>query len=507
MKKPLALIILDGWGHSTKSVGNAIALANTPNYDQICSNYPMTLLSASGESIGLPRGSVGNSEIGHLTIGTGRPVRTDVEKINYAIDKGIFFKNKTLLDALEKAKKTSLHLIGMVSDGNVHSSQEHLFAILRAAKKVGVKNVYIHVTLDGIDVPADSADIYVEALEIKINEIGIGKIATICGRYFTMDKSNNLELSARVYTMLAHAEGERETDAVTAIRNFYLRGILDEQVEPIVLENQQNQPIATLKNDDVVIFFNFRGDRMKQLAKFMTSDEENSLVKKPNIHTVCLTEYDEDLNLPTIFSNKASEENSFAQVLADNGILNCKISEAEKYPNITYFFNGKVELEHPCEQRILVTKKKAKFPEKQPEMGSYKIADRLLRGIEAGEDDVFVVNFGAADVIATIGNLPKTIEAIQHIDNCLGGILEKMKEFKGTLLITSSYPRCEEMFLENGEPNFSATANPVPFHIVNEDLNGTNLRENGSLEDIVPTMLAILGLEQPEEMTGKDLRT
>jgi 2,3-bisphosphoglycerate-independent phosphoglycerate mutase len=508
MKRPLALIILDGWGYSTNREGNAIALANTPTYDQICRNYPMTLLSASGEGIGLPRGSVGNSEIGHLSIGTGRTVRSDLEKINYAIQKGSFFKNQTLLNALEKAKNSSLHLIGMVSDGNVHSSQEHLFALLRAAKKAGVKNVFVHATLDGVDVPADSADIYIEALEIKLNEIGVGKIATICGRYFTMDKSNNLELTARAYTMLTHAEGERAKDSVNAIRDFYQRSVLDEQIEPIVLENEQNEPIATLKNDDVVIFFNFRGDRFKQLIKSVASvdsneDESNN---KPNVEVFCLTEYENELDMPAFFPNNKSEENSLAQVLAENGILNCKISEAEKYSHLTYFFNGKVELEYPCEQRILVTKRKVKFPEKQPEIGSYKITDKFLRALEAGEDDIFVLNFGAADTVASGGNLEKTIEAIQHIDNCLGGILDKIKEYKGTLLITSSHGHCEEMLLENDEPNFSSTSNPVPLHYVDENVNGLKLRKDGSLEDIAPTILSILGLEQPDEMTGKDLR-
>ncbi|MCU0237985.1 MAG: 2,3-bisphosphoglycerate-independent phosphoglycerate mutase [Pyrinomonadaceae bacterium] len=508
MKRPLALIILDGWGYSSKREGNAIALANTPNFDQIRNEYPMTLLVASGERVGLPRGSVGNSEIGHLCLGTGRVSRSQLERINYSIQKGSFFKNKILLEALEKAKNSSLHLIGMVSDGNVHSSQEHLFALLRAAKKSGVKNVFVHATLDGVDVPADSADIYIEALEIKLNEIGIGKIATICGRHFTMDKSNNLELTARAYTMLTHAEGERGNDAVNAIREFYQRSILDEKIEPIVLENEQNEPIATLKNGDVAILFNFRGDRLKQLAKSLISTDsvENSNVNKPQISTFCLTDYDEELNLPAIFPNKKVEENSLAQVLADNGILNCRISEAEKYSHITYFFNGRVELEHPCEQRILVTKKKAKYPEKEPEIGSYKITDRLLRGIEAGEDDVFIVNFSAADVLANTGNLEKTIEAIQHIDNCLGGILEKIREFNGILLVTSSYGNCEEMLDENNNPNSSATTNSVPFYLVDDKAKDTKLRNNGSLEDVSPTILAILGVEQPDEMTGKDLR-
>ncbi len=505
MKRPLALLILDGWGNSDNREGNAIALANTPNYDEICAKYPMTLLQAAGERVGLPQGSVGTSERGHLSIGSGRVIKSEIGRINHAIETGKIYENKVLLEAMKKAKKTSLHLIGLVSDGGVHSLQEHLFALLRMAKKTGVTNVFIHATLDGRDVPSDSSDIYIEALEIKMAEIGVGKIATLCGRHFTMDKSNNRQLTARAYTMLTHAEGERAFDAVTAIRGFYLRSILDEKIQPIVLESEPNKPVATLKDDDVVIFFNHRGDRMKQLVKAVSLSDftENEPVSKPKIHTVCLCEYDKNFDLPIAFPPKKVEENTLAQVFADNGVLNCRISETEKYSNITYFFNGGSDHEHPCEQRLLVQTNKDIKPENEPELGSYKITDKLLRGLEAGEDDVFIVNFGAADIIAHKGNFEKTIEAIQHIDNCLGGIVEKIKELKGTLIITADHGNCESM---TGDNIGSHTANPVPFHLIDDSLNNIKLFENGALEDVAPTILAILGLKQPEEMTGKDLR-
>lgn len=508
-RKPLALIIIDGWGYSAQKQGNAIALAHTPNYAEICAKYPRTLLAASGSRVGLMNNAPGNSEVGHLNLGTGRIVRTKRSKVLDAIKSGKFFENEVLKVNFAKAKQkgTAVHLIGLVSDGDVHSSLENLFALLRMAKKFGLKDVFIHCILDGRDVPQRTADIYIEALEIKLADIGIGKIATLCGRQYAMDKSLNWERTARAFTMLVHGEGERSSDAVTAIRGSYLRGISDEFVQPVILEKTLGIPVATIKNNDTVIFFNHRSDRMRQLVKsLITSDRaENSAFGKPNINAVCLTEYDRKFNLPVAFEH-SEENNALAHVFAENGVLNCRLTETEKYAHVTYFFNGGAEIEHPCEQRILVSSHGITANEK-PEMGCFKVTDKLLRGLEAGENDVFIVNLAAADLIAHTGNLEKTIEAVQFVDTCLGGIVGKIREVGGVALITSDHGNCEEMSdLTNGTPNNSHTTNPVPFHLIANNLNGLKLRENGALEDVAPTILGLLGLKKPNEMTGNDLR-
>ncbi len=508
--RPLALIIIDGWGHSPKREGNAIALANTPVYDAICAKYPYTLLAASGMRVGLTPDTPGNSEVGHLNIGAGRIVQTDISRISNAVKTRKFFENIVLKEAFEYAKKndSSVHLIGLLSDGEVHSSPENLFSLLRMSKNEGLKNVFVHPILDGRDVSPRTADIYAEALEIKMADIGIGRIATLCGRYYAMDKGNNWERTARVYTMLVHSEGERATDAVSAIRGSFLRGISDEFIQPIILEEESGAPVASIKTGDVVIFFNHRSDRMRQLVKSLAVSDSNDFAAfgKPHIKTVCLTEYDRTFNLPVAFRQE-NEDNVLAKVFADNGVLNCRITETEKYAHLTYFFNGGVELEHPCEQRVLVPSPKQTTAETSPEMACFKVTDKLLRGLEAGENDVFIINLSAPDMVAHTGNLEKTIEAVQFVDTCLGGIVEKIRAVGGIALITSDHGNCEEMAdLLTGEPNNLHTSNPVPFHFVDEQANGLKLRDGGALEDVAPTILGILGIEKPEEMTGKDLR-
>lgn len=508
MKRPLALIILDGWGYSPKREGNAIALAHTPNYDALSQKYPRTLLAASGLRVGLTPDTAGSSEVGHLNIGAGRIVQTDVARISNAVRTGKFFENKVLKDAFTKAKQnnSSVHLVGLLSDADVHSSSENLFALLRFAKYEGIKDIFVHPILDGRDVHPRTADVYVEALEIKLSDIGIGKIATLCGRYYAMDKDGNWERTARAYTMLVHSEGERAADAVSAIRGSFLRGISDEFIQPIVLEKSPGVPVAAVKNNDVVIFFNHRPAQMRQLVKSLAVTEANEVTNKPKIHAVCLTEYDRTFNLPVAFKQE-NEENVLAKIFAEKGVLNYRVTETEKYAHLTYFFNGGVELEHQCEQRVLVAAPKANGYEAQPESASFKITDKLLRGLEAGENDVFIANLAASDLVAHTGNLEKTIEAIQFVDTCLGGIVDKIRELDGIAIITSDHGNCEEMAdLLTGEPNSSPTSNPVPFHLVDERADNLKLREGGALEDVAPTILGILNIEKPEEMTGRDLR-
>jgi 2,3-bisphosphoglycerate-independent phosphoglycerate mutase len=509
-RRPLALIILDGWGHSPRKEGNAIALAHTPYYDEICEKYPRTLLAASGMRVGLTPDAPGSSEVGHLNMGAGRIVQTDISRISDAIKSGTFFENAALKNAFAKAREndSAVHLIGLLSDGEIHSSPENLFALLRMAKNEGLENIFVHGILDGRDVQPRTADVYAEALEIKMNDIGVGRIATLCGRYYAMDRDANWERTARTFTMLVHAEGERAFDAVSAIRSSFLRGITDEFIQPIVLENEQGEPVASIRNGDVVIFFNHRGDRMRQLAKSLAVRDETDIasLSKPSIETVCLTEYDREFRLPVAFRQEG-EDKALAQVFAENGVLNCRVAETEKYAHVTYFFNGGVEGEHPCEQRVIVPSLKKMSLEISPEMSCFKVTDKLLRALEADENDVFIVNLAAADMVAHSGNLEKTIESVQFMDTCLGGIVEKIEEVGGIAIITSDHGNVEEMAdLLTGEPNIAHTVNPVPFHLIDTETQDLSLRTNGALEDIAPTILGILGLEKPAEMTGRDLR-
>jgi 2,3-bisphosphoglycerate-independent phosphoglycerate mutase len=509
-RRPLALVILDGWGHSPRKEGNAIALAHTPYYDEICERYPRTFLAASGKRVGLAADVPGSSEVGHLNIGAGRIVQTDVSRISEAIKSGRFFENAVLKNAFAKAKanNSAIHLIGLLSDGEVHSSSETLFALLRMAKAEGAENVFVHGILDGRDVQPRTADVYAEAVEIKMADIGVGRIATLCGRYYAMDREANWERTARVYTMLVHAEGERGLDTVSAIRGSFLRGITDEFIQPIVLERDAGVPVATVKNGDVVIFFNHRGDRMRQLVKSLSVRDQTDItsLSKPNIETICLTEYDRKFGFPVAFKQEA-EEKSLAQIFAENGVLNCRVAETEKYAHVTYFFNGGSDNEHPCEQRVIVPSLKKMSLEVSPEMSCFKVTDKLLRALDADENDVFIVNLAAADMVAHSGNLEKTIESVQFMDTCLGGIVEKIEEAGGIAIITSDHGNVEEMAdLLTGEPNNTHTTNPVPFHLIDANGEDVKLRANGALEDVAPTILGILGFEKPAEMTGRDLR-
>ncbi len=506
-RKPLVLLILDGWGYSLRREGNAIAQARTPNYDLICARYPMTLLQASGTGVGLPEGAAGTSEAGHLTIGAGRVMQTSLNEIDRAIETGEFFRNPVLLKAMQTVKErgSALHLTGLLSNGKIHSSQEHLFALLRLAKTHGIDKVFIHCILDGRDVTAGSADIFVEALEIKLADIGIGTIATLCGRHFAMDKEQNWDKTARAYTMLVHAEGERATDPVFAIRSSYLRGTSDEMIEPVVIENENGEPIGNIKNGDAVIFFNHRGDRMRQLVRAVTflELEDPDDTGKPKLDVFCLTDYDSILNLTAAFGNR-DEKNLLAEVFAQNSIRNCRLTESEKELYVTHYFDGCPEEKHLFEEHLIIP---SSSDAARPEAPAAEITAALLEKLEAGKTDVLIVNLAAADLAAHAGNLPRTVKAIEEIDVCVGKILDKLEELNGTLLITSDHGNCEQMLnQEDGRADRAHTANPVPFHLADKDMRNVCLREGGTLADVAPTILALLDISKPEEMTGGDLR-
>lgn len=503
--RPLALVILDGWGYAPRTEGNAIAIAHTPYYDEICSKYPMTTLAAAGKEVGQPDDAPGNAEVGHLNLGTGRAARTELAKIRDAIANGSFAQNAVLDRAFTKAKSSdaAVHLIGLLSDGGVHSSMDSLFALLRLAKKYQLDQVFVHCILDGLDVQPRTADIYVEALEIKLMEIGVGKIATLCGRYFAMDASENWERTARAFTMLVHAEGERSRDAVTSIRNSFLRGISDEFIAPIVIEQELDTPLTTVKNGDLLVFFNHRPETMRQLVRSLCIPEgENNA--KPDVETVCLTEYERAFNLPAAFRQEP-EKNTLADVLSRLQIPDIKITEGARQPQLTYFFNGGADSPGELEEQVVL--KTASNVHLHPESQSFKIVDKLLRGVELAPDGVFVVNLPAAELMAETGDLGRTISAIRCIDTCLGGICEAVRSRGGVILVTSSHGNCEEMVhIDSGEPNTQTTANRVPFHVIDDHFRSQKLNENGTLADIAPTILGILGIDKPPEMTGNDLR-
>jgi len=504
--RPVALVILDGWGFAPATDGNAIAAAHTPYYDEICRNYPMTTLSASGASVGQPDTEPGSAEVGHLNIGTGRVAQTEIARIRNAITTGEFMENAVLNRAFAKAKidGAAVHLIGMLSDGGIHSSTENLFQLLRLAKRHDLPEVYIHCILDGRDVPERTADVYVEALEIKMADIGIGRVATLCGRFFAMDSTETWERTARAFTMLVHAEGERTNDAVGSIRNSFLRGISDEFIAPIVIEKEPDVPVTMVKNGDLVVFFNHRPDTMRQLVRSLCVPDASGGAK-PSVETVCLTEYDRTLNLPAAFRQEP-EKNTLAEVLSAREIPNIKITESSRYPHLTYFFDGGAYQQDDFEQQILVGPQLT-TADLLPESQSFKITDKLLRGLEVSPNGVFVVNVPAADLMAETGDIEKTIAAVQYIDTCIGGICERVRQAGGVVMITSTHGNCEEMFdATSGDVSPLATCNPVPFHYVDDTAVGVRLYDGRSLEDIAPTILGVLDIEKPPEMTGTDLR-
>jgi 2,3-bisphosphoglycerate-independent phosphoglycerate mutase len=507
---PLALIIIDGWGYSSIREGNAIALAATPYYDELTESYPHTLLEASGARVGLPVGVMGNSEVGHLNLGAGRVIRMDVSRVDYEIATGGFSKNEVLVAAMEGVakRKTALHLMGLVSDGQVHSSLEHLYALLRMAKAHGLERVYVHCFLDGRDTPPSSAVDYVSRLQKQIAEIGVGRIATLVGRYYAMDRDKRWERIQRAYELLLHGQGERATDPLSAITQAYERGLTDEFVEPVVIVDPSGEPVATIKDEDAVIFFNFRPDRARQLTRALSiaGFNEFPVLVRPKIHFVCFTLYDRTFPLPIAFGPH-EHQSVLAEVWGNSEVRNYRLAETEKYAHVTYFFNGGVEKEYPSERRLLVPSSKIATYDLQPKMSVFKVTDQVLRGIEENQTDVFVINFASPDMVGHTGKLDKTIEACQYVDICLGWITRAIRRAGGVTLITADHGNAEQMInLETGQPHTAHTSNPVPLHLIDEASRGLKLREGGALEDVAPTILGLLGMAKPIEMTGRDLR-
>jgi 2,3-bisphosphoglycerate-independent phosphoglycerate mutase len=507
---PLTLIVIDGWGYSAAREGNAIALAATPFYDELCEKYPSTLLEAHGSRVGLPPGVMGNSEVGHLNIGSGRVIRMDVSLVDHEIETGDFFRNAPLANAMDSARDRSqaLHLLGLISDGQVHSSITHLYALLKMAKNRGVGKVFVHCFLDGRDTPPSSGYDYIAQLQRKLDELGCGEIATVVGRYYAMDRDNRWERTERAFDLLTKAIGERASDPIAAITQSYERGVTDEFVEPVAIVRSDNSPVATIGDDDSIIFFNFRPDRARQITRALAVPGFNEfpVEDRPRVEFVCFTSYDNTFNLPVAFPPRV-HHHVLAEVFGKVCVRNLRLAETEKYAHVTYFFNGGVEKEYPCERRLLVPSPKIATYDLEPEMSAFKVTDKVLRAVDEGETDVFVINFANPDMVGHTGKLEQTIDACQYVDTCLGWITKRIRSVGGITLVTADHGNAEQMIDPiTGSPHTAHTTNPVPFHLIDEDSIGAKLRSGGALEDVAPTMLGLLGLEQPAEMTGRDLR-
>ena len=508
-KRPTVLMILDGYGLNDKVEGNAVKLANTPVMDKLMAEYPFVEGQASGMAVGLPDGQMGNSEVGHLNMGAGRIVYQELTRITKEIEEGTFFENEELVKAMENAKKndSALHIFGLLSDGGVHSHITHIFGTIEMAKKFGLKKVYIHPFLDGRDTPPESAADFMQQLVDKMAEIGVGEVATISGRYWAMDRDNNWDREEKAYLAMTKGEGVKETDPVEAVKNSYANGKTDEFMLPTVIE-KDGAPVATIKDRDSIIFCNFRPDRARQITRAFCADDFNGFnrEKKLDVVMVCFTEYDVTIPNKLVAFKKVEVKNTFGEYLAANHLKQARIAETEKYAHVTFFFNGGVEEPNEGEDRILVDSPKyVPTYDKKPRMSAYTVCDEVCKAITSGKYDVIITNFANPDMVGHTGVVDAAVKAIEVIDECVGEVVEFIKEVDGQLFICADHGNAEQLIdYETGEPYTAHTTNPVPFILVNADPK-YGLREGGVLADIVPTLIELMGMKQPEEMTGKSL--
>jgi 2,3-bisphosphoglycerate-independent phosphoglycerate mutase len=506
--KPLALIILDGWGLGRRRRGNAIYQAHTPYYYHLLENYPVARLTASGEEVGLPVGQMGNSEVGHLNIGAGRIVYQDLTRISKAISDGIFFANKQLQAALNHVlqKKSSLHLLGLVSDGGVHSHITHLFALLEMAKQAGLERVYIHAVLDGRDVGPTSAGEYLTALEEKISELGIGRVATVSGRYYTMDRDSRWERVSMAYQAMVLGEGQAAATSMHALEKAYEREENDEFVLPTVILDDQGRPKGTIGSDDAVIFFNFRPDRARQITRALTDRDFDGFErgKRPKLpYFVCLTQYDETISAPVAFPPDHPTR-TLGEVLAEAGLKQLRIAETEKYAHVTFFFSGGEEKSFPGEERILIPSPKVPTYNLQPEMSAPKVTEQVLDEIRQERFDVIILNYANTDMVGHTGVLEAAVKAVETVDHCVQQVVNAVLDAGGIAIVTADHGNAEQMTSGKAHNVFTAhTPNPVPFILVSP--LPYRLHKKGILADVAPTVLELLGLPKPAEMTGTSL--
>jgi 2,3-bisphosphoglycerate-independent phosphoglycerate mutase len=506
--KPLVLTILDGWGFSPAVEGNAIAAARKPTYDKLLSEFPNTLIHTSGPYVGLPEGQMGNSEVGHLNIGAGRVILMDVTRIDNMIASGEFFRNTALLDCMRQAHAHRLHLLGLCSDGGVHSLLTHLYALLRLARQESVERVFVHAFMDGRDTPPESGAGYLREIEQQMRSIGVGRIASVSGRYYAMDRDKRWERIERAFSAMVVGNGEKAADAVAAVQRSYERGMTDEFIEPVTIVDGRGEPVSLIRDGDSVIFFNFRADRARETTRALTDPAlerpARSLAPK-NLSYVAMTQYDKTFTVPYVLPPE-HPHNILANVFAQLNWKNLRVAETEKYAHVTYFFNGGNEKPFPGEEREMVPSPKVATYDLKPEMSAAGVADVVVKAIERGNFDAIIMNFANADMVGHSGKMEPTVRAVEAVDACLGRIYQALCARNGAWLITADHGNAETMIdpVTHG-PHTYHTTNPVPFILVT-DAAGARLRTGGALQDIAPTVLAVLGEHQPKEMTGRDLR-
>jgi 2,3-bisphosphoglycerate-independent phosphoglycerate mutase len=531
--KPLVLVILDGWGYRAETKANAIALAPKPIYDRLLREYPNTLINTSGKYVGLPDGQMGNSEVGHLNIGAGRIVHMDITRIDLMIQNGEFFTHPVLLGAMKHARTGGrrLHIFGLVSDGGVHSHITHLYALLKMAKQQSVDRVFVHAFMDGRDTLPTSGAGYLEQLQQRMREYNTGKIASVSGRYYAMDRDRRWERIAKAFNVMVHGDGEagKYADAVQGTKDSYNKDVTDEFIVPFVCADPKSTGedvrASTIRDEDSCICFNFRADRVRQITRALTRnsglneqqgrdlpgagdlDATIPSDRTPkNLHYVCMTRYDKNFALPVVIQPE-SLQNILANVMAQLNLRNLRVAETEKYAHVTYFFNGGVEQPFPGEERILIPSPKVATYDLKPEMSAAGIADTVVKAVEEGTFDVIIVNFANADMVGHSGKIEPTVKAVETVDACLGRIESAVRAKGGAMLITADHGNAEMMIdPQTGGPHTAHTTNPVPFIAVAENSKQFSLKPDGSLRDISPTVLGMLGVPQPKEMTGHDLR-
>lgn len=497
-KRPVLLCIMDGFGKNESTYGNAIAAAKKPNLDKIVSENPMTFIGASGLDVGLPDGQMGNSEVGHTNIGAGRVVYQELTRITKSIQDGDFFTNEALVGAMENCKKNSsaLHLMGLMSDGGVHSHNTHLYGIMELAKRSGVDKVYIHCFMDGRDVPPTSGKDYLAELYKKCDEIGVGEIATVMGRYYAMDRDNRWERVVKAYKAMTEGEGVKFDCACKMMEESYANDVTDEFIVPAVSEKA-----VPVKDNDSIVFFNFRPDRAREITRAFVDPAFSGFEREQlkGLYYVCMTQYDATMPNVHVAFKPETLENTFGEYISDKGLKQLRIAETEKYAHVTFFFNGGVEKQYPGEDRILVKSPAVATYDLQPEMSAYEVTDKLLAAIDSDKYDAIILNYANCDMVGHTGVFDAAVKAVEAVDTCVGKIVDAVAAKRGVTLITADHGNADKMYEADGSPFTAHTTNPVPFIVVGYPCE---LREGGRLCDIAPTMLKIMGLEQPKEMTG-----
>ena len=502
MKKPVVLMIMDGFGLNPDAYGNAIKAAKTPHLTRLFAENPFTKIGASGMDVGLPDGQMGNSEVGHTNIGAGRVVYQELTRITKSIQDGDFFENPALLKAMENAKKpgAALHLAGLLSDGGVHSHNTHLYGLLQMAKRMGVAKVFVHCLMDGRDVPPTSGKGFVEELQAKMQQIGVGRIATVMGRYYAMDRDNRWERVEKAYAAMVYGEGVQNPDPAAAMADSYAADVTDEFVVPVVCDKE-----GRIKAGDSVVFFNFRPDRAREITRTLVDPDFTGFARREGFFPlvyVCMTQYDATMPGVEVAFRPQSLTNTLGEYISKQGMTQLRIAETEKYAHVTFFFNGGVEKEFPGEDRVLINSPKVATYDLQPEMSAYPVCDAVVERIRSGKYDMVILNFANCDMVGHTGVFDAAVKAVETVDTCAGRVAEAVLERNGTLLITADHGNADKMYEPDGSPFTAHTTNLVPFCVVGYPCS---LRESGRLADIAPTMLYIMGLPQPDEMDGRSL--